>query len=83
MLPRWVQRLGEESNDVYFREDAKVILKKTLAMEEAEAATQAAAEEAQAAAEAAAGVSEESSEEEMVEIDASGNTSEEDVFEEE
>jgi hypothetical protein len=84
VLPRVVQRLGEETNDVYFREDAKVILKRDLAMEEAEAAAQAAEEEAQAAA----GVSEESSEEEMVEIDASADTAEEaaeeeDVFEEE
>ena len=89
VLPRVVQRLGEESNDVYFREDAKVILKRDLAMAEAEAAAQAAEEEAQAASGAAAGVSEESSEEEMVEFDASGNTAEEaseeedDGFEEE
>ena len=75
VLPRVVQRLGENANDVYFREDAKVILKRTLAAE-AEAAAQAAEEEAQAAAEAAAEDSEESSEEEMVEIDASGNDAE-------
>jgi len=78
VLPRVVQRLGEETNDVYFREDAKVILKRDLAMEEAEAAAQAAEEEAQTAA----GVSEESSEEEMVEIDASGDTAEETTEEE-
>ncbi len=85
VLPRVVQRLGESVNDVYFREDAKVILKRTLAMEEAEAAAQAAAEEAQAAAEAAAETPEDSSEEEMVEIDASGNGTEdeeEDIFDE-
>ena len=75
VLPRVVQRLGDSVNDVYFREDAKVILKRTLAAE-AEAAAQAAEEEAQAAAEAAAEDSEESSEEEMVEIDASGNDAE-------
>lgn len=75
VLPRVVQRLGDSVNDVYFREDAKVILKRTLAAE-AEAAAQATEEEAQAAAEAAAEDSEESSEEEMVEIDASGNDAE-------
>ncbi len=77
VLPRVVQRLGEESNDVYFREDAKVILKRTLAMEEAEAAAQAAEEDAQTDAEAAADVTEEASEKEMVEFDASGDTAEE------
>ena len=88
VLPRVVQRLGEESNDVYFREDAKVILKRTILM--AEAAAKAAEEEAQAA-EASAGEAEEAAEEEMVEFDASGDTAaeeetseeEEDVFEEE
>lgn len=77
VLPRVVQRLGEKSNDVFFREDAKVILKRTLVMAEEEAAAQAAEEEAQTNAEAAAGVPEEASEEEMVEFDASGDTAEE------
>ena len=83
VLPRVVQRLGENANDVYFREDAKVILKKTILMEEAEAAAQTAGEEAQADAEA--GESEEPAEEEMVEFDASGNNTEaeeEDDYEE-
>lgn len=82
VLPRVVQRLGKESNDVFFREDAKVILKRDLAMEEAEAAAQT-AEEAEAA-----GASEETSEVETVEFDVSADTAEEaseeeDDFEEE
>ncbi len=82
VLPRVVQRLGKESNDVFFREDAKVILKRDLAMEEAEAAAQT-AEEAEAA-----GASEEASEVETVEFDVSVDTAEEaseeeDDFEEE
>ena len=67
VLPRVIQRLGD--NAVFFREDAKVILKSARAAQEAEAA--AAAAEAALSAEAEA-------QEEMVEIDASGSGAAED-----
>ena len=82
VLPRVVQRLGD--NAVYYREDAKVILKSVGGMEEEETAAEEETEQEP----------EESSENEMVEFDASGNTAgeaaeeavsegEDDIFEEE
>ena len=65
VLPRVIHRLGD--NAVFFREDAKFILKSARAAQEAEAAADAAAAD-NAAAEPG---------EEMVEIDAGGNALEE------
>jgi len=64
VLPRVIRRL--EDNAVFFREDAKIILKSQKIEEEAEEAARAAAEEKQAAAEQNA-----FSEDEMIEFDAS------------
>ena len=69
VLPRVVQRLGD--NAVFFREDARVILKNSLPPLDMDAIRD-------AAAEAAAGA-EEPEEEEMIEIDASGAQDNEDV----
>ena len=83
VLPRVIRRL--EDNAVYFRRDAKVILKKTRLEEEAEAAAEAAEAAAQAEAEAnaAASSAEESGEEEMLEFDASAPSAGEDFSGEE
>ena len=74
VLPRVIRRLSD--NAVYFRRDAKVILKSSIIEEEAAAAAAAAEEAAQAAAEAAAAAAaeqEDSVEDETVEFDASAN----------
>lgn len=68
VLPRVIRRLGD--NAVFFRDDAKVILKSDRAAQEAEAAMEAAAQEAEAAE------AEESGEDEAAESDASGSGSE-------
>ena len=68
VLPRVVRRLGD--NAVFFRDDAKVILKSDRAAQEAEAAAEAAQEEAEAAE------SEESGEDEAAEAEDAGETEE-------
>lgn len=74
VLPRVIRRLSD--NAVYFRRDAKVILKSSIIEEEAAAAVAVAEEAAQAAAEeaaAAAAEQEDFVEDETVEFDASAN----------
>ena len=79
VLPRVIVRKSDSDNEVFFREDANIIL---ISDREAAAAAaaQAAAEAAQAAAEEAAATS---SEDEMIEIDASEGAGEDDSAEEE
>ena len=72
VLPRVVQRLGD--NAVFFRDDAKVILKSDRAAQEAEAAAETAGmEQENAANEAATEAAENSGEDETVEFDAAEN----------
>ncbi len=76
VLPRVIRRLSD--NAVYFRRDAKVILKSSIIEEEAAAAQAAAEEAAQEEAEAAAAASaaseqEDLDEDETVEFDASAD----------
>lgn len=74
VLPRVVRFLGKDSTDVFFREDAKVILIGEREAAEAEAAAEAGEAAMQAAAEAAA-------ESETVEFDASAGNAEEEAAE--
>ena len=75
VLPRVIRRLSD--NGVYFRRDAKVILKSARIEEEAEAAEEAEAEEAEAAED-----QEESGEDETVEFDASADNGDDNFGEE-
>ncbi len=83
VLPRVIRgRAGDDS--VYFREDAKVILKSDRIEAAAKAAAEAAEAEAAAKAEAeAAAAEQDASEDEMIEIDASEGAGEEESAEEE
>ena len=73
VLPRVIRRL--EDNAVFFREDAKIILKSQRFEEEAEAAAKAAEEEVQSTSERNA--SRDTEEEESIEFDASAGFSSE------
>ena len=74
VLPRVVRFLGKDSTDVFFREDAKVILIGEREAAEADAAAEAGEAAMQAAADAAA-------ESETVEFDASAGNAEEEAAE--
>ena len=74
VLPRVIRRLGANP-DVFFREDANVILKSTRAAQAL--AAELAAQEAEEEPDGEDGSYENEGEEEMVEFDASGDFSEE------